>query len=67
MTEQLELGFNTRKDSGMNLLFSYSVIEDNSAIALGYKFLGAGRDIGGYETHVFQIESLEQANAKSTN
>lgn len=42
-----------------NMLLSYSVQEDEKAVALGFKFLGVCSDARGEEVHVFQKESLK--------
>jgi hypothetical protein len=42
----------------MNLLFSYSGIEDKVAVSKGFTFLGAGHDEHGNEVHVFQMTAL---------
>lgn len=53
------LSFETRikADSG-NILFSYSVDEDNKANALGFDFMGAAKDHNGLEVHAFRMAQL---------
>lgn len=51
--------FDERKsDSTMNLLVSYSMQDDQKAVASGLTFLGAAYDASGYEIHVFKIRDL---------
>lgn len=42
----------------MNLLFSYSVKEDQAANDAGYTFLGAAEDNQGGEVHVFMMTPM---------
>lgn len=45
----------------MNLVFSYSVNDDNKLAEAGFEFLGAAVDKHGSEVHVFQLLNLEDA------
>ena len=56
----LGVSFETRinPDSG-NILFSYSVDEDNKATALGFEFMGAAKDQSGREVHAFRKTPLD--------
>ena len=47
----------------MNLLLSYGAAADRRASDKGYKFLGVGEDIDGIEVHIFEMQTLEEANA----
>lgn len=53
------ISFETRinPNSG-NILFSYSVDEDNKAVALGFEFMGAAKDHNGLEVHAFRMAPL---------
>lgn len=48
----------------MNLVFSYSMAEDNKLAAAGFEFLGAAVDKNAKEVHVFQLLNLEAARAE---
>jgi hypothetical protein len=48
----------------MNLVFSYSIEEDNKLAEAGFEFLGAGHDKNAKEVHVFQLLPLAEYQAE---
>lgn len=53
----------------MNLIFSYSVADDEQLETEGHIFLGAGKDRNGSEVHVFldKDKSLQEHSCEVTH
>lgn len=58
----LEVSYEDRLQSHLNMVFSYTRAEDIKSASMGFKFFGAGRDRIGGEVHVFERVSLEDFN-----